>query len=170
MFREMTLSLQGSILGVVFLMSVAHHHHLAAVRLPEWLTASPAVASEPDRLEALATAKARWKSTGIENYVITVMAFRGFIHTEQHTITVKAGKAVSDNAQCASAAVEVGACVIERRQADRYSVDGLLSDAEEALRQSGEKAVELKYDPVLGIPLEANYRDRGFWIEKFERN
>ena len=170
MYREMTLSLQGLILGVVFLVSILQHQHLATVRVPDWLATEPAVASEPSQLETLEAAKARWESTGIQNYVISVMEFRGFIHTERHTVTVKAGKAVSDRASCASAAIEAGVCVLEARPAEQYSVDGLLSEAAETLRRSDQNAVELKYDPVLGIPLEASYRDRGFWIEKFERN
>src|ERR1041385_8628865 len=131
MFREVTFSLQGGIVWLVLVLLLAGQHQRPAMpQLPDWLAMRPALASEVSSLDALQTAKERWQSTRIANYVITVMAFRGFIHTEQHTITVKDGKAVSDRADCASAALEVGGSVIEDLPAERYSVDGLLAEAE----------------------------------------
>jgi hypothetical protein len=166
MTRAAAASLNSGFLSIALLgLSLQQQGPLA--KLQKWSRSDARPVGEISRSQALEQARSLWKAAGIENYVITVMTFRGFLHTESHTITVKGGQVVGDHSYCASAPLEIGGCKVEHDTAGRYSVDGLLA--------GGEQFADAKYDPALGIPLEASYDEpttmagqQGFWVEKFE--
>jgi hypothetical protein len=175
MARSVAVSLHGGTLVVGLLLALQQQDRLVPA-IPASVSALSVPRVDVSSADELEAAKARWNAAAIHDYVITVMRFRGFLHTESHTITVKDGKAVSDRAYCASAAMEAGNCVIAPIPLERFSVAGLLSDAEELAKRGGQ-AARFRFDPVLGIPLDASdgrssmiADSGGFWIEKFEQS